>query len=372
MGGSLRIGTFFGIPVALNYTWFIAIWLIAWSLAASYYPAQAPGFDSATYWTMGFASALLLFASVLVHEFGHALTARRFGIETRSVVLFLFGGVAQIADEPPTPRAEFVVAAAGPLTSLGLAAVLALASMAVGPRALGSVVRYLVWVNVLLGLFNMLPGFPLDGGRLLRAGLWKARGSFQRATRIAARVGQVVAMLFVGVGLLSLLTRSPLTGLWLMLIGWFLDTGAQSSYQQVVLKGGLGGVRIGEIMARELHTIEPGLTVEQAIASHFLPYRHGGFPVMFGDHLIGIVTLQDVTGVPADQRGEVTIRQIMTPRERLKTVSVHESAYDAFTRMTREGIGRLLVLDRHGDLAGIVTRSDLMHVLRLRSDAEEK
>ncbi len=367
MRGALRLGRILGIPVAVNYTWFIAIWIGAWSLAGSYYPERAPGFDSTTYWIMGVTSALLLFASVLVHEFGHALTARRFGIRTRVIVLFLFGGVAQIAEEPPTPRAEFLVALAGPLTSLALSAILYLISPAFGTRPLGSVVQYLAYVNVMLAVFNLVPGFPLDGGRVLRAALWRSSGSLERATRTAARTGQVIAMLFIGAGLL-LLFRSILAGLWLVLIGWFLDTGAQSSYQQVVLRQGLGDVKVGDIMSRDLHSIDPNLTVERAISEYFLPFKHGGFPVVFGDHLVGIVTLQDVTAVATERRASTTIREIMTPRDRLKTVSVNDSAYAAFARMSQGNIGRLLVLDADDTLTGIVTRSDLLHVLRLRVD----
>ncbi len=368
MRGALRLGRILGIPVAVNYTWFIAIWIGAWSLAGSYYPERAPGFDETTYWIMGVASALLLFASVLVHEFGHALTARRFGIRTRVIVLFLFGGVAQIAEEPATPRAEFLVALAGPLTSLALAAILHLISPAFGVRPLGSVVQYLAYVNLMLAVFNLVPGFPLDGGRVLRAALWRSSGSLERATRTAARTGQVIAMLFIGAGLVLLVRSVLVLGLWLVLIGWFLDTGAQSSYQQVVLRQGLRDVRVGDIMSHDLHSIDPNLTVDRAIAEHFLPFKHGGFPVVFGDHLVGIVTLQDVAAIPTERRASTTIREIMTPRDRLKTVSVNDSAYAAFARMSQDNIGRLLVLDADGALTGIVTRSDLLHILRLRVD----
>src|SRR3990172_8720217 len=182
MRGSFWLGHILGIPVAINYTWFFAIALIAWSLAGSYYPQRAPGFDESIYWTMGLASALLLFASVLVHEFGHALTARRFGIRTRVIVLFLFGGVAQIADEPPTPRAEFLVAVAGPLTSPAVAAACFVLLPVFGSSSLGHIVQYLALANLLLGIFNLLPGFPLDGGRVLRAALWRRTGSLPRAT----------------------------------------------------------------------------------------------------------------------------------------------------------------------------------------------
>ena len=175
-------------------------------------------------------------------------------------------------------------------------------------------------------------------------------------------------MLFIGAGLVLLVKSVLVLGLWLVLIGWFLDTGAQSSYQQVVLRQGLSDVRVGDIMSRDLHSIDPNLTVERAIAEHFLPFKHGGFPVVFGDHLVGIVTLQDVTAISTERRGSTTVREIMTPRDRLKTVSVNDSAYAAFARMSQDRIGRLLVLDADGTLAGIVTRSDLLHVLRLRVD----
>jgi len=369
--GAFRIGRILGIPVAVNYTWFIAIWIGAWSLAVSYYPVRAPGFDPGTYWMMGTASALLLFVSVLVHEFGHALTARRFGIRTRVIILFLFGGVAQIADEPPTPRAEFLMAVAGPLTSLALAAASFALTPAFGNSALGHIVQYLAIANVILGVFNLIPGFPLDGGRVLRAALWRRTGSLPTATRLAARTGQVVALLFIGGGLYQVVVNNFIGGLWFVLIGWFLDSGAQASYQQVVLRQGLAGVRIREIMSRDLHTLDPNLTVEQAVADYFLPYKHGGFPVVFGDHLIGIVTLQDVVTVPADRRSSVTVREIMTPRDLLKTVSADEEAFGALSRMMQDGVGRLLVVDETGNLAGIVTRSDLLHVLRLRGDADE-
>lgn len=368
MRGSIRLGHILGIPVAVNYTWFFAIAVIAWSLAGSYYPQRAPGFDDATYWVMGVVSALLLFVAVLVHEFGHALTARRFGTETRQIVLFLFGGVAQITDEPPTPQAELLVAVAGPLTSLGLAIVFWMLSPALAVRPLGAITRYLAVVNLMLSAFNLVPGFPLDGGRILRAVLWARSGSFQRATRTASRIGQFVAMLFIGGGLVSTFRGSIVAGIWLMLIGWFLDTGAQASYQQVVVRHGLGEVLVGDIMSRDLHTIEPGMTVSRAIEEYFLPYKHGGFPVVVGDHLVGIVTMQDVTAVPGDRRGTVTVREVMTPKDRLKTVSTRTSAYEAFAKMAQGNLGRLLVLDDQGNLAGIVTRSDLLHVIRLRID----
>jgi CBS domain-containing protein len=283
-------------------------------------------------------------------------------------MLFLFGGVAQIASEPPTPRAEFLVAVAGPSTSLVLAAAARLGEPLLGVRPLADIAHYLAIVNLLLGAFNLVPGFPLDGGRILRAALWSRSGSLERATQAAARAGQLVAMLFIGTGVLYILRGNLVTGIWFIILGWFLDTAAQSSYQQAVVRHGLGEIRVSEIMSHDLHTLEPGMTVERAIDDHFVPRKHGGFPVLFGDHLVGIVTLQDVTAVPVNRRSAVTIREVMTPRDRLRTISISDTAYAAFAKMAQDNLGRLLVLDEKGTLAGIITRSDLLHVLRLRID----
>lgn len=371
MRGSFRLGRILGIPIGVNYTWFIALWLLTWSLARTYYPRRFPGYDGQMYLLMGGASAVLLFASVLVHELGHAVAARRYGIRTRSIVLFLFGGVAQIGKEPPTPASELVVAAAGPATSLLLGGLCWVLSLLTAGSALGAIITYLAWVNATLAIFNLIPGFPLDGGRMLRALLWRATGSLERATRIAARGGQIVALLLIALGVLGVFTGNVTGGIWFVLIGWFLDMGAQAGYQQVLLRESLGGVRVGDIMSRAIHSVDPDVTLEQLIADYFLPYKHGGFPVVWGDRLIGIITLHDVKEVPKEKRATMTVRDAMTPTSRLRTVKPTTSAYDAFARMAQDGIGRLLVVDDGGDLMGILTRSDLLHVLRIRTELEE-
>lgn len=368
MGGGIRLGRLLGIPIVIHSSWFIALWVLSWSLAVAYYPQEFPGLLSSTYWAMGIVSALLLFGSVLVHELGHALTARRHGVRTRNITLFMFGGVAQIAAEPPTAEAELAIAAAGPLTSYLLAGLLWLGGRLTAGTALGAMVGYLAFINLLLATFNLIPGFPLDGGRVLRAWLWRRSGDLERATRTAAQGGQVVAVLFIGLGLLQMFRGVFVGGLWLILIGWFLQSAAQAGYQQVLLRRALGGVRVGEIMTRDLHTIDPNLTVEEAIAEYFIPLKHGGFPVVYGDRLLGVVTLQDVRAVPREARGERRVRDIMTPSSGLKTVRPGTSAYQAFTCMGQEQIGRLLVTDEAGSLVGIVTRSDLLHVIRVYTE----
>ena len=368
MSGGFRLGRLLGIPVVVHSSWFIALFVLSWSLALAYYPEQARGLSSGTYWWMGIISALLLFASVLVHELAHALVARRYGVRTRSITLFMFGGVAQIAAEPPTADAELAIAAAGPAMSYVLAGLFWVLDRAVSGTALGAIIGYLAFINAILATFNLIPGFPLDGGRVLRAILWRRSGDLERATRIAAQSGRVVAMIFIGLGLVQLFRGSFVGGLWLMLIGWFLESAAQAGYEQVLLRRALGGVRVGDIMTRDLHTIDPSLTVEEAIADFFIPLKHGGFPVVYGDRLVGVVTLQDVRGVPAEGRRERRVREVMTPQANLKTVRPTTSAYEAFMRLGQEQIGRLLVVDDGGSLVGIVTRSDLLHAIRLYTE----
>lgn len=371
MRGVIRLGRILGIPIGVNYTWFIALMVITWSMARAYYPTRFSGFPDSTYWTMGLISALLLFASVVLHELGHAVAARRYGIRTRSITLFLFGGVAQIAKDPPTPAAELAVAVAGPLTSLALGGVCAVVQPLAAGRAPGAIIAYLAWVNTGLAGFNLIPGFPLDGGRMLRALVWRVTGSLERATLIASRAGQLVAIVLIAAGVLGAFAGSVTLGLWLILLGWFMDTGAQASYQQVLMREALGRVRVGDIMTRDVHTVDPGVTLDQLVSDYFLPYKHGGFPVMWGDRLLGIITLQDVKDVPRGRRATTTVREAMTPLARLRTVRPSASAYDAFARMAHDRIGRVLVIDSEGTLVGILTRSDLMHVMRVRVELED-
>ncbi len=371
MRGALRLGRVAGIPVGVHYTWFVALWVLSWSLARTYFPARLPGLPPETYWTMGLAAALLLFGSVVAHEVGHALAARRYGIRTRGIVLFMFGGVAQIGREPPTAPAELAVALAGPATSLAVAALAAAGRWAASGTALGALAGYVAWANTALAVFNLIPGFPLDGGRVLRALVWGMTGDLTRATRIASRAGQGVAVAFIAAGILLAFTGNVVGGLWLVLLGWFLDAGAQAGYQQVLLRQALEDVRVADVMSRALHTVDPALTLDQLIADYLLPLKHGGFPVVWGDRLLGIVTLHDVKEVPRERRAATTVREVMTPLQRLRTVRPSASAYEAFERMTQDGIGRVLVVGDDGTLVGILTRSDLLHLLRLREELGE-
>lgn len=358
MTGSIRLGRLLGIVVQVHVTWFLAVWAIAWSLARGMFPERIPGLPEQIYWTMGFAGALLLFVSVLVHELGHALVARYFRIPTRSITLFLFGGVAQMVREPERPSHELWVALAGPATSLVLAGIF---------RSAAALMGYLSWVNLLLAGFNLLPAFPLDGGRVLRALLWWLL-DLERATRIATLMGHATAAAFIILGVLAAFTGRPVDGLWLILVGWFLDQAAGASYQQMLLRHALRGVRVRDIMTPDPVTLDTELTLEEAVAQYFLPRKHGGYPVVYGERLLGILTLHDLKQVPREKWPTTRVREAMTPIARAHTMRPEAPAYEALARMTQAGVGRLLVLDGAGELVGILTRSDLLQVIRLRQD----
>ena len=238
MKGSLSLGKVLGIPIQLHVSWFLIAILITWTLASGYFPQEYPGWQAATYWLVGAVTAALFFASVLIHELAHSVLALREKVPVKSITLFIFGGVAQIGSEPPTAGAEFRIAIAGPVSSLGLAAIFGGLGAALGDSAvLAAPLAYLGRINLMLAVFNMIPGFPLDGGRVLRAALWALGGNFQNATKWASRAGRAVAygFILVGVGQV-LLGGGLLNGLWIVFIGWFLNNAAESSYQQVVLR----------------------------------------------------------------------------------------------------------------------------------------
>lgn len=367
MGGAIKIGRIAGIAVQIHLTWFVALGVISMTLARGVFPAQMPNLPANLYWSMGITGAVLLFLSVMLHELGHALAARHFRIATRSITLFLFGGVAQITSEPEDPRQEFWIAIAGPITSFFLAGFFWLITPH-GQRVPAAILmEYLSLANLILCGFNLLPALPLDGGRILRAVLWRFLG-LEQATRIASGLGRIAANLLIVLGVVTVLGGQLIQGIWMILIGWFLDHGAGASYQQLLLRNALRGVRVRDVMTTEVITIEQSLSVEQAVMDHFLRHKHGGYPVSYGDRVVGIVTLHDIKPHPRDTWSDLRVRDVMTPIARAQTVRTGTSAYEALARMLRANVGRLLVMGDHGELEGLLTRSDLMYLIRIRTE----
>jgi Zn-dependent protease len=377
-GPNWQIGRILGIPIKVHASWFFVFGFVTWSLATGYLPEALPGLSHARYWGMGGVAALLLFASVLVHELGHSYVAMRYRIPIDQITLFIFGGVAQMRREPPGPRAEFLIAIAGPIVSfavggslLGLAAA---SDIGPGPAALGVLLGS---VNLQLGLFNLIPGFPLDGGRVLRAGLWAWSGDFHRATSQASLAGQGFGMVLGGIGALLMLGAAagsipgPLAanGGWIVLIGVFLFGAARGSRRQAAVRASLASVTAADLMVRDVATVRPDLTVEEAVTLYFLRHGYGGFPVEEDGRLLGMVTIPDVQALPQPLWPWRSVRDIMQPWSAAMAITPAAPAIVALEQMVREGQSRLVVL-QDGKLVGLVTRSGISRFLQLRTQRQ--
>jgi len=368
---SFKIGRLLGVPVKIHYTLILGVLLISWTLAVGYLPVEYPGLSTETYWTIGIIGAILLFTSVLIHELAHSYIAKKSGLPVRRIMLFIFGGVAEIEEEPKEASLEFRMAVVGPLTSFAIAFVLWL--LQYGTRAFGGDVvifaplEYGAYINVLLGGFNLLPAFPLDGGRVLRAIIWRWKKNLIKATRIATRIGVFFSYVLIFWGLIFVIGGAFIGGLWLVLIGWFLKNGAESSYSQTIISEALADISIRDIMTREVHTVDQDLSLKEIAETHFSQYKHGGFPVVKDSQLLGLITLQDVRKIPREKWQETRVSDVMTPCERLKCASPDEMAADALAKMSKQNVGRLPVQE-NGRLVGIVTRSDIMRAIQIKTE----
>jgi len=379
-GPDWQIGRMFGIPIHVHASWLFVFFFMTWSLATGYLPDTLPGLTEPRYWAMGGVAALLLFASVLLHELGHSLVALRYRIPIGQITLFIFGGVAQMRKEPPHPRAEFLIAIAGPLVSFVLAGI-SLGSVAVlesfpaepslhGLMALGTL---LGMVNTQLGLFNLLPGFPLDGGRALRAGLWAWSKDYYRATSQAALVGLLFGVTFglfgalLVVGALSGTTSSALasSGGWIVLLGAFLFTAARGSRKQAAIRASLASVPVRELMVGNVVALSPELSLEEAVNQYFLPYGYGGFPVVHEGRLVGVVAVRDIQSVRNSLWAYRRVSDIMQPSSDDMVVSPDLSAMQALEQMMAVGAERLVVV-QDGELLGLVTRAAIGHFIEQR------
>ena len=371
---SLKVGSLLGIPVKLHYTLILAFLLIAWSLAVGFMPAEYPGLTNSQYWIIGIIGAVGLFISVLIHELTHSYVAQRNGIPVRSIMLFIFGGVSQTEVEAEDPGVEFKMALVGPASSILIGVLIGatwlfLDGFQFSPLILAPL-RYWSYINLLLGGFNLLPAFPLDGGRVLRASLWGWKYSLIDATEIATKVGTGFAYLFMLGGFAIIFYGSLTSGLWLLFIGWFLKNGAESSLRQTRISEALSGVKVKDIMTRDVRTVTPDLSLQDLMEEYFSKYKHGGYPVARGSEVLGLVTLEDVRKVSSRNRSKTTVSEIMTSCEELLCLNPNERALDAFTKMSRGEVGRLPVRE-YEKLVGIVTRSDLLHSIKVRTELSE-
>lgn len=364
-----RIFTIFGIEIKIDSSWIFIFGLVTWALAGHYFPSKYPHWPPSQHWIVGLIASLLLFSSVLAHELTHSLVARSRGEEVRSITLFLFGGVSEISEEPETAAKEFIIALVGPLSSLIIAVLFF--GLWYGMREINepiaAMARYLSIINGILAVFNMIPGFPLDGGRVLRAIIWKITGDLKRSTRVASVTGQVVAFLFIFFGISQILQGLFLNGLWIALIGWFIHSAAVRGYRQVLLQEVLKDVRARDLMDTAFETIDGGVSVQKLIEDHILQKKERSFLVTEGGELAGIVCLEDVKRVPPDKRGNTEVREIMTPKDQLAAVSPEEDGNHILAKLSSGKIHQVPVI-QSGKIKGLVCRSDILDFIHLHSE----
>jgi Zn-dependent protease/CBS domain-containing protein len=367
MKSSLRLIRIAGIDIGIHYSWILIFVLLSWSLAQGFFPGLYPGWDTRTYWITGVAAALLLFGSVLIHELAHSFVAKARGIPVTSITLFILGGVSNLEEEPAKPRVELAMAIVGPLASLALAGIfwglLQLVDNQQSPLA--GMLSYLALINTILAVFNLLPGFPLDGGRVLRSILWQKTGSLVRATNIAATVGRFMGWALIAFGLFQVLAGN-LGGLWLAFIGWFLSSAADASRRQLTTREQLSGVRVREVMTTNPTSISPDTTVSELVGNVFRRQHSRAVPVCQNDHIMGIVSVTDVKELPREKWEETPVREIMT-REPLHSVSPEDDLNTALRLIAKHDVNQVLVIDSKR-CAGIVTRADILNYLQLSQE----
>lgn len=358
----IRLGRVIGFEISLDTSWFIILFLVMWSFTEGVFPMQVPGLSRATYLAMGTAGALLFFVSLLAHELSHSVVARRKGIPVEGITLFLFGGVAKTRAEAGSPGDEFWIAFVGPLMSVAIGAAL-FAAAAAGVRlgvhpAFVAVLQYIGLLNVVLAVFNMLPGFPLDGGRVLRAAVWKATGSLMRATRIASLAGQGVGFLLIAAGVWQALGGNLMGGVWLGFIGWFLRNAAVSGLRQHQLHEVLEEITARQILTPVPETVPPDITLEDLTDRHFMRRRFRAFPVVENDAPLGLISVHQVRDIPRELWARRTARETMTPLGDAIVVRPEDSLTAVLDKVREAPAHRVLVVG-NGRLEGIITAGDL-------------
>lgn len=369
--GGIELFSLFGIRIYLNYTWFIIVVLVAWSLAYGYFPGQLPGRSSLLYWGLGLLTSVVFFLCILLHEIAHSYVSMKAGIPVPRITLFVFGGVAQISKEPPDPKTELRIASAGPFMSGILCAVFFALYMLFGhalkfPVA-GAVFAILTIVNGGVLVFNLIPGFPLDGGRILRAYLWKRKGDLRSATRIASQVGMVFAIGLIFFGFFQLFLGNIIGGIWLAFIGFFLEQAAASGYQQVLVREGITGTRVEEIMSRKVISVKESLPIKDLVEQYFFKHRYNSYPVVRDEKFLGYVTLNHVKHLPREEWTTLKVADAMEELDVDLVLHPHSEVAEALSKMVRSGNGRLPV-EKDGRLVGILTRRDIMSFLKIKTD----
>ena len=374
-GKSIKLFKLFGFEVKIDLSWIFVAVLIAWSLAIGYFPFRYKNLSTQTYWLMGIVGVLGLFASIIFHELSHSLVARRFGIPMKGITLFIFGGVSEMSEEPPNAKAEFSMAIVGPLSSIFLG----LFFYGIYGHALRTnwsvpvtgTFHYLAGLNGLLAVFNLLPAFPLDGGRVLRAILWRSKKNFRWATRVASGVGSTFGFLMILFGLFNVIRGNFIGGIWWFLIGMFLQSSAKTSYQQIVIRKALEGEVVRRFMVSDPVTVEPSITIKQLVEDYIYKYHLKMFPVVQANKLLGCVSTRQVQQTLREEWDRKTVRELATQCSTENTIGPQADAMEALSKMSQTGSSRLIVVEG-GHAVGMITLKDMLKFLSLKVELDEK
>jgi len=366
MGSSFRLGRIAGIEFGVNWSWFVVFVLIVWTLASGIFPSTNPDLSKGTHIAMAIVAAFLFFLSILLHEFGHALEARREGIEIDGITLWLFGGVARFKDAWKTAGAEFRVAIAGPIVSLVLGVVFVLIALIPGlPEAVDAVAAWLGYINLTLLVFNLIPAQPLDGGRVLHSALWRYKGDFVWATRVAANIGRGFGYLLIAAGIAMFIFQGSFSGAWLAFLGWFLLNAATAEARYVLTQQALNGVRVRDVMTREPVVVGPDVTLSEFMDNIMFSKRHTTYPVVADGRPVGLLPFRCVANVPRNEWDTRRVRDCQLGLDEVPVLREDEEAVDALAELSTSRGGHGLVVS-NSHLAGIVSTSDLARALEAR------
>jgi Zn-dependent protease/predicted transcriptional regulator len=373
-GKRINLFKLFGFEVRIDLSWIIIAVLVAWSLSTGLFPVYFNNLSIETYWLMGIIGAAGLFLSIIFHEFSHSLVARRYGMSMKGITLFIFGGVAEMGDEPPSAKVEFLMALAGPLSSILLAAafygISVLGSGAGWSEPVNGVLSYLASINALLAAFNLLPAFPLDGGRMLRAALWGAKKNLRWSTRIASAIGSGFGILLIILGVVSVFNGNFVGGMWWFLIGMFLQSAARMSYRQLVTRRALEGEVVRRFMNTSPVTVPSAATIENFVEDYVYRYHFKMFPVVNNGELLGCVTTRAATGIPRERWDEHRVVDVTEHCSEENTVRPDDDAMRALSLMSKKRLSRLMVVEG-GHLVGVITLKDLLQFLSLKVELDE-
>jgi Zn-dependent protease len=362
-----------GITVSIDASWGIILFLVVWSLSKGLFPGYFPDLNIQTYWLMGVVGAMGLFISIIIHEFSHSLVARKYGLEIKGITLFIFGGVAEMKDEPNSPKTEFFMAIAGPIASFLLsilfAALYQVANILELPIPIIGTLGYLSVINMMLAVFNMVPAFPTDGGRILRSLLWWIKGDIHWATQLASRISLVFAIAIIFTGFMNMLGGNPLGGLWWILIGSFLFSAANTSYQRLLIKESFEGKTVRNFMNQTPVTVPSHITLQEFVDKYLYRYHYKMFPVVKDDKISGLITIEMLKAHPHEEWKHLFVGKAMQLQSSDNSIASNIPINDALNKMSETGLSRLLVVE-HKKIIGIITLKDLLEYLALKMDLE--